>query len=435
MEYSFISRSKRISQITDKIGDRMLVWFGTRGTDAQALFEIPQFSKIYSIIAPLESASISETSLEILKRTRVDLEIYSIDNDLTIEALEFRKEMASILRAPSVVVTYRPGKYFSSIYYPRVDTVEYLGLFHEKQAPFEHKPWVESELRKLGLKVIPWRYFGTYENPEDIDIASQPIVLRTNRSDGGAGLSLIESLDQLKKHWPNDADCFIGIAPYLFPNIPLNVSACVFADGSVSIHTPSVQLIGIKDLTNRYFGYCGNDFVAIQDLDNSVLDKLENMTIVAGRWLASMGFRGAFGIDAILYQGDVYLTEINPRFQGSSELSSKIDKKAGNSDVYLEHMAAHLGLPPSALISLKDKAKEQPKVSQVIMHNCESRPLYYNGNLAENPNYHLLPHSWVKVEPDAVICKLTLEDSVTKDGKILKPKALNCVPQSKKSFV
>jgi hypothetical protein len=430
-----ISRQRRIEQIMDKINTRKLVWFGTRGTDAQALFEIPQFSEIFSIIAPLKSSTISESCLETQKETRVDLEVYSIDNDLTTEALEFRKKMASTLKFPSVVITYRPGKFFSSIYYPRNATVEYLGLFHEKQAPFEHKPWVESELRKLGVQVIPWRYFGTYEDPDSIDITKGPVVLRKNRSDGGAGLTLVDNQESLRKLWPNDADCFVGIAPYMFPNIPLNVTACAFADGSVTLHTPSIQLIGIDGLTNRYFGYCGNDFVTIRDLDAFILDKLENKAKSAGKWLASMGYRGAFGVDAIFYNGDVYLTEINPRFQGSSELSAWVDKTAGNSDVFLEHIAAHLGMRESTTLSLKDQAKEQPKASQVVMHNCNSIPLHYNGKITPKLNYSMIPDSFVEISPDAVTCKLVFEDTVTKDGNSINQDILNYLTQVKLSFI
>jgi hypothetical protein len=429
-----IPRHERIDQITDNIKNRKLIWFGTRGADALALFDIPQFSEIFSIIAPLPSAPLPENCLETLKHVRVDLEVYSIDSDFTPEALNLRRKLATILRTPSVVVTYRPGKFFASIYYPRIDTVEYLGLFHEMQAPFEHKPWVESELKKLGVNVIPWKYIGTYEEPELDCTTKWPSILRTNRSDGGAGLTLVNSLDHLKEIWSNHTDCFAGIAPYLSPNIPLNVNACVFADGSVTLHTPSLQLIGVNDLTNRFFGYCGNDFAAIKDLDSPILDELENIVKIVGKWLATMGYRGAFGLDALFYDGKVYLTEINPRFQGSSQLSSQIDKSMGYSDIFLEHIASHLGLPPSISLPLKQLARDQLNISQVIIHNCNSNPVRYNGKELRNLHYDLLPDPLVKVLPDAVTCKLIFDNAVTREGKTLTPNTLSSITYLKESF-
>ena len=109
---------------------------------------------------------------------------------------------------------------------------------------------------------------------------------------------------------------FIAAAPYLVPNIPLNVNACVFSDSLVSLHSPSFQLIGLPGFTSRTFGYCGNDFAQVRELEGNVLDQLEHIVLESGKWLAGKGYVGAFGVDALLCKGQVYLTEINPRFQG-----------------------------------------------------------------------------------------------------------------------
>ena len=93
-------------------------------------------------------------------------------------------------------------------------------------------------------------------------------------------------------------------------------------------------MIGIPGSTLNTFGYCGNDFTRIRELDVTVLQALQEMTIRAGRWLSSMGYVGAFGVDALLHEGEVFLTEVNPRYQGSSLLSSHLDAALDRPDVF-----------------------------------------------------------------------------------------------------
>ncbi len=417
------SRQRRIEEIEKRLGTRSLIWFGTRGSDSQALLQIRQFREVFSIIAPLGSLSIPcEVCLENMKRIRVDLDRYSIDYDSSPEAQDLIRRLFSSLTKPTVVAMYRPSRFFTSIYYPRCDFVEYLGQFQERQAPFEHKPWVESELRKRGVRVVPWRYLGDTERARLEEILEQgPVVLRASRSDGGLGLSLITKLEDFSALSPAHADNFIGAAPYLYPNIPLNVNACVFQDGSVSLHSPSLQLIGLEGFTGRTFGYCGNDFAKVRDLDSNVLDQLEEIVVRSGRWLARMGYLGAFGVDALLYEGDVYLTEINPRFQGSSHLSSRLDMDLDRADMFLEHIAAFLGLPPSEkpMRHLRELASEQHRVSQVVCHNFYPYSMRRNCKSVVDTDFftcQLLPKSNVAIDPEAILLRAVILDSVTQDG-------------------
>jgi len=412
-------RKTRIDQIQARIGKRKLIWFGTRSTDARALFEIPQFSEIFSIIAPINSGKVQEVSLEALKKQRVDLDLYSLDIDSSNEAIELRRVMSQSMKSPTAVVTYRPGNFFTSLYYPNIEHVQYLGLFHEQQAPFEHKPWVESELKKIGIPVIPWKYYNT-ENFNSARSNNWPVVVRANRSDGGTGLSLVENPDELIKFRPKEYGKFIGVAPFMEPNIPLNVNACVFPNGSVSIHSLSFQMIGIKELTNRQFGYCGNDFSVVKDLDLSLISDLEKIVILIGKWLSEHGYRGAFGIDLLVFKEKLFLTEINPRFQGSSDVSAKMNQLIDRSDIFLEHMAAFLNLQSPKTISLRDILDEQLSLSQVILHNINNRVVQL-GKLPEKEitsehKLDLLPNNDILIQPDAVLCRFVVDGSATQDG-------------------
>jgi len=437
-----ITRRQRLREIQRQIGSRKLIWYGTRGTDSQVLFHLPQFAEVFSLIAPLDSVSIElEVCLETLKQRRVDLDAYRIANDFSREASEFQARLFESLREPAVVVTYRSDPLFTSLYYPSAGFVDYLGLFHGRQAPFEHKPWVETELQKWGIPVVPRRYL----RDSDVEILREmveqgPIVVRATYSDGGEGLALISEPAEVDTRIPAHTDRFFSVSDYLVPNIPLNVNAVVFEDGMLSFHPPSIQLIGIRGFTNRTFGYCGNDFARVKELDREILDALEDLTLKVGKWLARMGYLGAFGIDALFYDGEVYLTEINPRFQGSSHVASLIDVEMDRSDMFLEHMAAFLGLSPPPPVHLREIAAHQREVSQVICHNCCDKVMRRNTqewNREEWPDIELmlLPAEGVVVEPQAILLRALIDDAVTtgwvtQDGSVVDPvyyKRLQCL--------
>jgi len=233
-----VNRRQRIAQIERRLGKRKLIWYGTRGTDAQVLLDLPQFSECFSLIAPLGALSLDvEVCLETMKGLRVDLDAYRIATDPSPEALDFQRRLLDSLGEPAVVTTYRSDPTFTSMYYPRSDRVEYLGLFHERQAPFEHKPWVETELKTWDVPTIPRRYL----RQDDTDLLEElleqgPLVARSTRSDGGEGLTLIRDAQEAETKLPHYPDQFFSVAPYLAPNIPLNVNAVVFQDETVSIH-------------------------------------------------------------------------------------------------------------------------------------------------------------------------------------------------------
>ena len=311
-----VTYRQRVREIERRLAGRRLVYFGTRGTDARPLLEISNLEEVFSQIAPLEAGTIQETCLETLKRERVDLDRYSIDQDPSEAVHEIRKGLLKAFSRPAAVIPYRPSAVLASACFTRANLVKYMGIFHEFQSCFEHKPWIETQLAELGVPVIPWRYFAD----DDLSLIREaaevgPIVLRTNRSDGGAGLTLVEDPSQLQEEWPIHTEGFLAAAPFLNPSIPLNVNACVFPGGEVSLHAPSLQLIGIPGCTNRRFGYCGNDFATAAELDRT-LDDLEHIVVTSGRWMGRQGYLGAFGVDAIVHEDKVYLVEVNPRFQG-----------------------------------------------------------------------------------------------------------------------
>ncbi|HEY6219672.1 MAG TPA: ATP-grasp domain-containing protein [Gemmatimonadaceae bacterium] len=282
---------------------------------------------------------------------------------------------------------------------------------------------MESQLAAAGVPCLPWRYYAD----EDLVLLREaaetgPLVLRSNRSDGGAGLSLIHDPSQLRDSWPAHRDGFLAAAPFLAPNLPLNVNACVFPGGEVSMHPASVQLIGIEGCTGRRFGYCGNDFTAVAALSDKQMDELETLVRQVGQWLAAEGYLGAFGIDAMLYGEEILFIELNPRFQGSSAMAAAIVRELDRPDLFLDHLSAFLGLPPPKSIQLRELARLRP-AAHVVCHNVSkkighSRP----ANLDQLPAHcSLLADSKVRIAREAIRADLSFAQAVTANGFTLLP--------------
>ena len=419
-----MNRVERVKEIERRLGKRKLVWFGTRGVDAEPLTALRQFSESFCLTAPLDSMlADAGTCLESLKKRRVDTDCYSLEGDPSMEARHLERHLGASLDETSAVVVYWPSGFFSSIYFPRRGTIEYLGLLREQQAAFEHKPWVETELRKVGVKVTPWEYWRCGDQKRLAEaLRHAPLVLRRNRSEGGEGFVLVREPNDIPEGWPPAQDGFFGAAPLLEPNVPVNVNACVFPDGSTSLHAPSVQLIGIRSCTRKTFGHCGNDFARVRDLGPEVLNDLEAMTRSVGTWLSGMGYVGAFGVDAIWRQGELYLCEVNPRFQGSSAIAARAARDLGRSDIFLDHISAFLNLPAPPSISLWELARHQPRISQVLPRNTSPYPTRRCAEgLSKQPlnQMAMLPADDVEVDLGGVLFKMIVEESVTEDGHSL----------------
>jgi len=247
------------------------------------------------------------------------------------------------------------------------------------------------------------------------------LVFRFNRSDGGAGLRTLRHPSDLEAGVRQVDDGFFAIAPMLEPHIALNVGGCVFKDGSYSLHGPSMQLIGIPECTRRRFGYCGNDFGAVKNLDEKILRDYDGMLKKVAAWLHSQGYLGAFGVDALIYDGRIYLAEVNPRFQGSSVTSARIDQALDRLDVYCAHVAAFMDMSAPPLMTLEDLVHDSPTMAQIVLHCRENsaKRLSHQPEDVRGMRHELVTRANVLIQPDAILFRIVVDSSVTANGRAL----------------
>ncbi len=426
-------REQLQAKLEKTFSGRDLIWFSSHGSDAEPLLQFSGLHSVFSLVSPLNSTAVAqEFCIEQIEGRR-DSASFDLNGPAEPGLAELRAALRDALSRPSVLFTNQPSRFVISCVYPNLATAEYLGLAYEQLSLFEQKTWVETQIRKAGVSIMPWQYVAD----GDLDAIEQalsagPVVTRRNYSRGGSGFQLLEQLPSPESKPRRNRDGFFA-DPYLKDSLPLNVSACVFADASVTLHSPSVQLIGIKECTSSPFAYAGNDFAAVRHLEDRWLDKLEEMVTQVGRWLHRHGYRGAFGVDALLDQDQLFFIELNPRFQGSTLVSTQLDAQLGLPDIYLDHAAAHLAERPLPRPSLKHMAREQPEFAQVICTNLQDNPVRLAGgveDLADGRNLAVagnlagvevseLPASQVTVAPGAYLFTMKAQRQVTTDGRHL----------------
>jgi ATP-grasp domain len=375
----FNDRRQRIGQIASALGNRKLIWFGTRGEDGWALHDLPQFAGAFSIIDRIESSTLEVSeSLEHLTGRRVDLDVWEVDNHLHDGATkQLRALMSSEMSRDHCVLTYRPSHFLSALTFAHESTSTYFGPFSAHQRAFEYKPWVETNVRAIGIPTLDWVYIADPKSRALVPLLERgPIVLRPASGSGGSGMKLVDSLECLRAVWPLTDHYYASISAFRKEALPLNVGAVVW-DDQVTVYHPSVQLIGIPGCVgSRTFAYCGNDFALPASLEPQVLDQTESICRSLGTWLRSFGYRGAFGVDLLLDHGRVLFTELNARFQGSTRMSCQLSAAADESCIMLDHIAAFLHLePPRRLRRLRDLGAHVQPWSQMVLHNRELQPV------------------------------------------------------------
>lgn len=418
-----MDRRQLIEQIEDRLAGRPLVWFGTRGTDAEALKCLRDFEGVYSLVARLgvsHWAAHQEVCLEELTGRRVDLNSYTIDADLSDAAAELHAAMMSAIAGGAYVAAYRACHFLSAASLARYGERSVLSMFYGMQSAFDHKPWVETQLQAEGVETIGWDYFSHHDWSEIGALLRRgPLVLRTSYSDGGTGLRMIREPSELGPEPPRTSDRLLAASRYLEPSVPLNVSGCVWHDGTVTLHAPSVQLVGHAVCTDNPFAYCGNDFASLRCcVSDDQLDRLEDVAVRTGEWLFRHGYRGAFGVDALLFSGRILLTEVNPRFQGCSALGAQIAGERGLPDIYLDHIATFLGVEaPRKRPALREYADAQVGAgaqAQVIAYADGAVRTRPESMPADMPGRQLvgLPSRHTVVQPHAMLFKLFVEEPV-----------------------
>lgn len=157
------------------------------------------------------------------------------------------------------------------------------------------------------MKYCDYQYlcklFNTYDND---------FVIQRSTGSGGSGTLILNN--KISITCSNEDEYMV--TKYCKNNIPINIHVLI-SNSEIILLPGSIQLIQIID---NKLSYKGCDFIAYNDINSKLIRKAEDYAYRIAERLREKGYIGICGIDSIIYEDEVYLMEINTRFQNSSTI-------------------------------------------------------------------------------------------------------------------
>ncbi len=239
------------------------------------------------------------------------------------------------------------------------------------------KTWVRRQLKRLGVPVIPGSEVRL--EPEQFATLARrhglPLVVSLDHSAAGCGVHLVHDVADFQALAEAHRGAAASVMRYI-DGRSLSMAA-VRTDEAVLLGEPSLQVIGQPGLTNLSFGWCGNDFSGTL-LEEHEVAQMRAIQTRVGHWLGEVcvagacGFRGIFGVDFLSDGRNVYFTEINPRFLGTTALMADRQQELGRIPMSFLHMVPFL---PEVAVDQEFAADYNAAsagsldVSQLCLHN------------------------------------------------------------------
>lgn len=164
----------------------------------------------------------------------------------------------------------------------------------------------------LGKDILLSKLSSSFSQTEEF-------VIQSYHGGGGIGTFLFNhSNGNIVRNQLNMLQHYI-VSPYI-PSISANTHIFI-SDKQIILSPASIQII---ELRKNQLCYRGCDYIAFRTLPDFVKERIKDESIKIAQLLLEKGYRGIAGIDFIIdKENNIYVSEINPRFQASTILLDK----------------------------------------------------------------------------------------------------------------
>ncbi len=217
--------------------------------------------------------------------------------------------------------------YYSQIY--SYDSVKKLGLLNhvicfnnQRLINYLSDKFKLKELFKGFVPILNYKFLDgnkcSYNNiKREFQKDDKSYVIQTATGSGGSGTIIINKENENEIEL-NKKEIFM-VTEYCENNIPINMHVLI-SSSNIILLPASIQIIKV---INNKLEYMGCDYIAYRDISIEIKNKFEKYISIIAKKMQSMGYRGICGIDSIIYKNEIYLMEINTRFQNSSTILNK----------------------------------------------------------------------------------------------------------------
>lgn len=216
--------------------------------------------------------------------------------------------------------------YYSQIY--SYDSMKKLGLLdhiiclnNQELIEFVNNKFKTKDYLKDYIPVLDYIFVnGKNCNFDNLKRKYEDYEFVIQTEEGSGGFSTLVLNENNKNDIKLNSNQTYMVTRYCKNNIPVNIHILI-SKNDITLLPPSIQNI---ELSHNRLMYKGSDFITYKEVvDNKMNLKLKKYALIVGKLMQKKGYRGILGIDSIIYDGEVYFMEINPRFQNSSTLLNK----------------------------------------------------------------------------------------------------------------
>ena len=180
-----------------------------------------------------------------------------------------------------------------------------------------------------------------YKDLQNYFISSK-YVIQEKISSGGEGTYVMSSESDPIRGRDNIGSFLIS--PYIEDAIPINTHIFI-TETQVVVYPSSVQLC---QKTEEQILYYGADYDCFNRFLSKYADEISSMAQKVGHLLCRYGYRGVAGVDWIISDEEIYLLEINPRYQASTDLLNMALKASDLPSLFeMEEMYFKIGEVPT----------------------------------------------------------------------------------------
>ncbi|MBD5584115.1 MAG: radical SAM protein [Clostridia bacterium] len=200
-----------------------------------------------------------------------------------------------------------------------VNSPEIMATVNNK---IEFRRFIENAVPTLDAKIVSRsdcnykairRLFANNNNPAASFVIQAPIAC------GGYGTFLLNAdNEQVIIDLLDEKGEYI-VSEYVDKSIPINIHAIIY-DKEIILTAPSIQITRL--MHNRLI-YRGADYITYRDLNECYQRKFKEYALTTCKKMQEAGYRGICGIDALAFRNEVFILEINNRFQASTPLINK----------------------------------------------------------------------------------------------------------------
>lgn len=280
----------------------------------------------------------------------------------------------------------------------------------------ENKITFRRILENLGVPVPPGEIFELSETERDLELDRPreeyrrryehfgktygvPFVLQHPTRGGGKGTFFVSSWEEFWLRLKGLADPEserpqeLLVSRYVEGPSP-SITGCVTRHGILSTSLQH-QILAVPTLYSPSLGsglFCGHDWSSSRFSEKILLQAYEIVDRV-GRHLATLGYKGIFGLDFVLDEKNETLsvTECNPRLLGSFPVLTMIQQEHKELPILAFHLLEYLGIDYEIdAEEINKQMRTEKEGAQMMMHNV-------SGRWARNQNQ--IPAGVYRLEP------------------------------------